>query len=321
MADASTPNLPVVLAEAVRRGAGTLAPAGRLAFRMAMGALTLRARNRQLDSPPPPSPLSSPRTALAARIGRERSVGLAHIDRADVDEVRQATGVTVNDVILYVSGVALRNHLLELGQLPDRAMTAFVPKSTRADADTLETGVNRLSGMLVSLATDIEDPVARLLAVADSARAAKEQERILGEDLFGELCEIVPPMILGPAATLARRIGITVRRPPFSVVVSSFPGSPAPLYCAGAELVAYHPFGPVVDGSALNITAASYRDSIGFGLLACRNVVPPPQMERLSRRVGEAMTELSKALANCRRRRSVPGATDRPRTWGSTSAP
>jgi hypothetical protein len=88
------------------------------------------------------------------------------------------------------------------------------------------------------------------------------------------------------------------RRPPFSVVVSSFPGPPFPLYCGGAELVAYHPFGPVIDGAALNITAMSYRDQIGFGLLSCRDVVP--DAEPLARHIPEAMTGLAKAAESGR---------------------
>ncbi|HZU80988.1 MAG TPA: wax ester/triacylglycerol synthase family O-acyltransferase [Acidimicrobiales bacterium] len=299
--DEAAPGLPTVLGQAVAHAARRVAPASRLSLRMATAALTLRTRNRHVDAVPP-APFSAPRTALAARVGRRRSVGLAHVDRADVEQVRDATGVSVNDVILHLAGSALRTQLRARGELPERPLVAFVPKSTRTASDTLDTGVNRLSGMLVSLATDVEDPVARLCAIAESASSAKDQERMLGEDLFGELAELVPPALLAPGAELARRVGLTTRRPPFTVVVSSFPGSPVPLYCAGAELVAYHPFGPVVDGAALNVTATSYRDRIAFGLLGGESV-PPPQVDRLGRLLQESMTELAKAVANGRRSR------------------
>jgi diacylglycerol O-acyltransferase len=310
-----------LLADALRDAAGRIPLAGRLGLRLALSAITLRERNRQLDVLPPPAPFSGPRSPLAARVGPDRSVGLAQVDRSEVEEVRRATGATVNDVILYLVGTALRCHLAERGELPPRPLVAFVPKSVRAEDDTLETGVNRLSGMLVSLGTDLADPLLRLMTVAEGASVAKDQERVLGEDLFGELAELVPPALLAGAGRIVRALGLTTRWPPFSVVVSSFPGSPVPLYCAGAELLAYHPFGPVVDGAALNVTATSYRDRIGFGLLACGDAVPQVQMEALSRRIGEAMTQLAKAVASVGRPRRPGRARRAPAPAGPPGGP
>ena len=291
-----------LLADAVRHGPGRAVRGGRLVARMTSRAVALRQRNRHALAPP--APFSAPRTSLNACLGPDRAVGFAQVDRGDVDIVREATGATVNDVILYLAGSALRAYLDDRGELPAKPLVAFVPKSTRAPGDTLDTGVNRLSGMLASLATDVGDPLARLLSVAESVRGAKEQEQVLGEDLLAEMAELVPPAVLSRVGWLTRVLGLTTRWPPFSVVVSSFPGSPVPLYCAGAELVAYYPFGPVIDGAALNITASSYRDSIGFGLLACRDVVPPEEMERISRHLVDAMTELAKEVTALGKRRT-----------------
>lgn len=289
------PALVSLAAGAARAGVRRTGATARLAVRMATAGLVLRGRNRQLADGPPPGLFSAPRTPLNARVGRSRAAAFARVDRGEVDLVRAATGVTVNDVILYVAGTGVRRYLEERGELPDESLVAFVPKSVRTEAHTLDSGVNRLSGMLVSLATDRPDPVARLLSLASSAGAAKDQERVLGEDLMAELAELGWPMAMSLVGRAVRGLGVLERRPPFSVVVSSFPGPSFPLYCAGAEMLAYHPFGPVIDGAALNITAMSYRDHIGFGLLACRDVVP--DVETLGHHVSEAMTELAKTLA------------------------
>ena len=289
------PNPLALVRGALSEAGRKVAPAGRLAARLSTGAFMVRARNRRLDETPPPSPFAGPRTPLTARLGPDRTVGMTQVDRADVDAVRRATGVTVNDLVLYLVSSAVRTYLVERAEVPDRSLVAFVPKSIRSAADTLETGVNRLSGLLVALQTEVADPVERLVGIARSALAAKEQERVLGEDLFSELAELVPPVLLGPAGRLARAVGFTTRWPPFSVVVSSFPGPPVPLYCAGAELVAYHPFGPVIDGAALNVTAMSYRDRIGFGLLACRDAIG--DLGPLTQGITGAMAGLTKALA------------------------
>ena len=275
---------------------GRLAPATLLAVgRTGQAALRIRSRNRQAQAVAPPSPFRVPRTPLATRLGRRRAVGLAQIERDEVEQVRRVSDATVNDVILAVTGGALRAHLEEQGELPERSLVGFVPVSVKEATHTLETGVNRLSGMFVSLATAIEDPVARLHAVSACARQAKEQDQALGRDWFGTVAELALPAALRPIMRVVTRTGATTVLPPFNVVVSSFPGSPLPLWCAGGKMVSYHPFGPIFDGCALNVTAASYLDQIGFGLIACREALP--DVELLARRIPEAMTQLSKATA------------------------
>ncbi|HUC37892.1 MAG TPA: wax ester/triacylglycerol synthase family O-acyltransferase [Acidimicrobiales bacterium] len=275
-------------------------PTARTAAHLLMASARIRGRNRQFDTVRPPGFFRGPRTSLAGRVGAQRSVGLAQVHREDVEEVRRATNATVNDVILALTGAALRAHLEEAGELPAEPLAAFVPISVRSETDTPESGVNRLSGMLVSLETSVCDPVVRLLAVSESARSAKDQSQVLGPDVLGSLAELAVPALLGPAGLLSRVTGLTTRRPPFSVVVSSFPGPPVPLYCGGAELVAFHPFGPVIDGAALNVTAMSYRDRIGFGLIACADAVG--DVDVLADRIPEAMRELQKAVAACKPR-------------------
>lgn len=66
-------------------------------------------------------------------------------------------------------------------------------------------------------------------------------------------------------------------------------------------MVTYHPFGPILDGAGLNVTAVSYRDQVGFGLLACRDAVP--DITGLAARIPEAMRELTKALTGGSRTR------------------
>ena len=273
-----------------------LGPASLRAAASTAGAIRrVRARNRASDKQASPSPFRSPPTSLNGPLSGDRSMGMTHLDMTDVAAVRQATGATVNDVILAVTGAALREHLGDLGERPTRSLVAFVPVSVRQAGDTVDTGTNRLSGMLVTLATTQDDPVERLAAVSECARRAKDQVRDLGDDLFERMAAIAVPALLGPLARGMATAGLLRWRPPFNVVVSSFPGSPAPLYCAGAEMLAYHPFGPVVDGVGLNVTATTYRDQLEFGLLACRRAVP--DAGALADRFPIAMTELVKALA------------------------
>jgi diacylglycerol O-acyltransferase len=289
------PSAVSLLRSAVANAGRRAWPTARLAGRLTGTAARLRTRNRLADGAAPPGYFTAPRTALSTRLSKQRVVGLARVDLADVEAVRQATRTTVNDVILALASSALRLYFHERGELPEQSMSAFVPVSARGEDRGSWAGVNQLSGMLVSLQTDVVDPLVRLAAIAEGARTAKEQHRVLGEDLFAELATLGVPALLGPTGRLVRGLGLTSRFPPFSVVVSSFPGPSFPLYCAGAEMLAYHPFGPVVDGAALNITAMTYRGQIGFGLLACPESVP--DIDVVARLVPESMTQLTKAVS------------------------
>ncbi len=266
--------------------------------RLPLASARIRRRKRRGCTGAPPTPFQAPRTSLSARLGPQRAVGFATVERHQVDQVRAATGATVNDVILALAAGALREHLAQAAELPPESLVAFVPVSTRRRTTDAFGGTNHLSGMLVSLATTAADPRLRLRRIIESARSAKAQNAILGPDLLSGLAELAVPSLLGPLGRLARSVGLTTSRPPFSVIVSSFPGPSFPLFCAGAEMIAYHPFGPIVDGAALNITAMSYRDQISFGLLADADAIG--RVDVLAERITDAMGELEKSVVTSR---------------------
>jgi len=59
-----------------------------------------------------------------------------------------------------------------------------------------------------------------------------------------------------------------------NLVISNVPGPRQPLYAAGARLLHYYPVSTVVDGQGLNVTVQSYVDTLDFGLVSCRELVP-----------------------------------------------
>jgi hypothetical protein len=82
------------------------------------------------------------------------------------------------------------------------------------------------------------------------------------------------PALAGQAARLNERLRLLERANPFNLFISNVPGPNVSLYFAGAELLAYYPISAIADGQGLNITVISYRDSMFFGLVACRELVP-----------------------------------------------
>ena len=51
-------------------------------------------------------------------------------------------------------------------------------------------------------------------------------------------------------------------------------GSPVPVYFAGAQVLAMFPFGPLMEGTGLNITVLSNNGAMNIGLIACPDLVP-----------------------------------------------
>jgi len=241
--------------------------------------------NRRLSEEgmaPPPAPFSAPRTALNGNLSSRRRYATATVSLEDAQLVRRAHGVTVNDVLLAGVAGALRRLLAARGEHPRGPLVALVPVSTRRETGSAGAGSagagslgNRVSGMLVSLATDIEDPVARLLAISRGTQVAKVQELLTGGRLLADMAQLAPPALTSRAMRWASGLRLFDRLPPlFNVTVSSVPGPDATLWCAGSRVVALYPVGPVGEGVGLNVTSMTYKGSVYFGLLGCRRLVP-----------------------------------------------
>jgi hypothetical protein len=114
------------------------------------------------------------------------------------------------------------------------------------------------------------------------------------------------PALAGQAARMAARLRLLERAGLFNVIVSNVPGPNVPLYYAGAQLLAYYPLSAIVDGQGLNITVMSYRDTMFFGVTACRELVP--DVDRLTAYLQEEMRVLTDRLDRAATRRGKPRA-------------
>jgi WS/DGAT/MGAT family acyltransferase len=264
------------------------------ARRAATTALTLRERNRQPDVTPPPAPFTAPHTPLNGAITARRSFGMAEVDLDDVKAVRKALGGTVNDVVLAICAGALRAYLEEKGELPaDEGLIAMCPISVRSEEDKSAMG-NQVSSMLVTLATDIADPVERMKVIQAGTVQAKEQANAIGANTLMDWAEFAAPAVAASAMRLYSRMKVADRHRPFyNTVISNVPGPQFPLYMAGAKLVSFYPMGPLNDGAALNMTLISYLGTIHFGLVACPDLIP--DVDHLAALIPPALAELKKA--------------------------
>jgi WS/DGAT/MGAT family acyltransferase len=277
------------------------------ALRTTLGAMRqLSERNRRLsrqeETDPPPAPFRAPRTSLNGAISSQRRFAFLQLPLEDLREVKRAFGGTVNDVVLTTVAGALRRLLAERGEQLEGSLVAMVPVSTRVAnpmaTSQSDSGVpalgNKVTSMLVSLGTSIADPVERLGVIANGSRLAKEQSRVFSEEFIEGWAQLVLPALSSRAARLVGSLQIFDHVPPlFNVLVSNVAGPVAPLWCAGAKLVAVYPAGPIVEGVGLNVTVISYTGTLYMGLVGCRELVP--EVEHLALLMSESMSELVKA--------------------------
>jgi WS/DGAT/MGAT family acyltransferase len=219
-------------------------------------------------------PLSAPRVSFNTALTRRRSVALTALGLEDVKRLKNATGTTVNDVVLAICTGALRSFLLEGDELPDRPLVAVVPVSVGPDEGSSK-GSNRVSSMFVQLPVDLHRPLDRLTAIHEGAKGAKEEHNALGPDLLQNWAEHSTPNFFVNAARLYSRMRLADRhRPIANLVISNVPGPNFPLYLGGAELQSGFPLGPVMEGMGLNITIMSYRGILYWGINACPEAIP-----------------------------------------------
>jgi WS/DGAT/MGAT family acyltransferase len=239
---------------------------------------------------PPPGFFSAPRTSLNGAVSNRKHFASLALPLDDVKLVRQVFECTINDVLLAGVAGGLRRLLAGRGETVEAPLVAMVPVSTRSEDEHGTLG-NRVSGMLVSLATGLSDPVARLDAIADSSRSAKEQEKLHGGRFVGDLAQLAPPAL---ASRLARAVAggrmFDRVRPPFNVTISGVRGPDFPLFCAGSRVTGLYPVGPIAEGTGLNVTVFSYQDTVQFGLLGCRRLVP--DLAQLAIHIDDALGEL-----------------------------
>lgn len=217
----------------------------------------------------PAVPFNDPLTARRAIHGT--SFGL---DR--VKAIRSLVpGATVNDVLLAVCASALRGYLETQDALPDRSLVALAPISIRETEDSGKMG-NRISAMLVRLATEVDDPLERLRLIhAGTAASKRNQSDDAARNLLTDLSETMPFNVTSFAGQMYLMAHVARHgQPPFNLIITNVPGPPFPLYCAGAKVVTQYGVGPMFDSLGMILVLLSYNGTVNITATVCPDLVP-----------------------------------------------
>ena len=237
------------------------------------------------------------KTRFNHAVSPHRVFGAMHVtvDRAKV--IKNAVGdCTLNDVVLCVVSGALRRYLADKDELPKSSLIDGVPISTRTVKDVNAKGGNSVSGMRVSLRTDIADPVKRLVMINADAVASKVYASAVGAQRLVDIAESIPSSIAALGMRIISVTGLSSRNPVIHTVVTNVPGLQAPIYMCGAKGLLWLGAGPLVDGMGLFNTINSYNGILNFAFISDRSMMPDPDF--YTECIKQSFLELEKAAVS-----------------------
>jgi WS/DGAT/MGAT family acyltransferase len=248
----------------------------------------------------------APRLSFNGKISSHRRFAFGSVPLESIKRLKNELGITVNDVIVALCATVLRDWLIARDELPDEPLVALIPVSIRTEEEKGTFG-NKVSGMILPIPTDVEDPRERLLRAHDILRIAKERHKALPASMMTDATNFVPPALQGRAARVTTEILGRVR-PPVNVAISNVPGPSIPLYCAGATLEYNFPVSVILDGVGLNITVLSYRDHVDFGIVGDRESVGEvwPLIEGVQTALDELIEQVCPPAPKPASRRKAP---------------
>lgn len=157
---------------AIKRRRGRLQQLGGMLGSVAgLAPSTLRLARSALIEQQLTLPFGAPHTMLNVAVGGARRCAAQSWPLDRVKAVKDAAGVSLNDVVLAMCAGALREYLDDNDALPDTPLVAMVPVSLRTDRDSV--GGNMVGAVLCNLATHLDDPADRLNAERTIAAAPR----------------------------------------------------------------------------------------------------------------------------------------------------
>jgi len=209
------------------------------------------------------------KTVLSGKLGVARRVTWSEpIPLVDIKKIGEATGTTVNDVLVAAMTGALHRYLSERDSLVDE-IRVLVPFNLRPLDEPLppELG-NRFGFAYLTLPVGVADAAGRLAEVHRRMKAIKRSpESALS---YG----ILEAIGLTPLQIEQRLLDVFAQK--ISAVLTNVPGPPGPLSFAGTTLAGVVFWVPAAGTIGMGISIFSYNGGVIVGLQVDPGLVPDP---------------------------------------------
>lgn len=230
-----------------------------------------------------------------------QSFNTARIPLADIKAIKNACGVSLNDVILTLVTATVRRYAeLHGDSVKERLFRMMVPVNLRGDESSKELG-NHISLIPVTVPLDIRNPRKLLAAVHERTNFLKRVNAAELLSLTGNLLGMIPTSTQALVGGILNRLPIT----PFNMVCTNVPGPQVPLHFLGHKMLHCYPYVPVGGEMSLNCAILTYNGTAYFGFTG--DVQAVPDLHCLEELLIESFTELRES-ARIKPARKTTGA-------------
>jgi diacylglycerol O-acyltransferase len=199
-----------------------------------------------------------------------QKIAWGEIPMAQIKAVREATGTTVNDVVITVVTLALRRYAqLQGAKLKGRLLRIAVPVNMRGNGNAADLG-NRISFLPVSVPLGVRNPRKLLAAVHDRMQSLKSGHAAVFVGLAGSLLGMIPPPLQALAGPVVSQLPISL----CNTICTNVPGPQAPLYLLGHKMLRSYPYVPIGGEMGLNCAMMSYSGTAYFGFSGDAQAAP-----------------------------------------------
>jgi WS/DGAT/MGAT family acyltransferase len=187
----------------------------------------------------------------------KRQVAATSFPFEQVRAVRKASTGTVNDVVLAVLSLALREYLRRHGEAVDgREFRVLLPVNVRPDDASGQWG-NHISMILVELPLYKADPLEVLSTIAERTEKLKTEHAADGIAMIAQGLLGLPAPILGALGMMP---------PPknnvANMVCTNVPGPMIPLYTVGHRLLEHYALAPLGWEMGMGVAVTSYNQRL-----------------------------------------------------------
>ncbi|WP_068054960.1 wax ester/triacylglycerol synthase domain-containing protein [Nocardia xishanensis] len=203
-------------------------------------------------------PITSTLSPVMTERGTGRGLSVFDIPAEPLHRVANAAHCTMNDAFLTAVLLGLRAYH-DRHDAPLRQLRVTMPISLRTAADRL--GGNRITLTRFVLPVDIAEP-AEMMRAVDTAVEAQRHERAI--PFSGAVAAVLNRVPIRLIADMLEHVDF---------VASNVPGSPVPLYLAGARIDRVYAFSPTL-GASFNITLTTHAGRCCLGINADEAAVP-----------------------------------------------
>ena len=234
-------------------------------------------------------------------LSQHRRIVTVQTKLSDFRTVRDTHGGTVNDVILATITGAMRSWMMSRNESLSgmKSLKAVVPVSViDEELEATQLG-SQIAAHFVRLPIGESSPVVRLHQVSYSFQAHKDTGRSVAANRLAGVAGFAPTTF----HAIGSRVASDELRRGYHLSVTNVPGPQAPLYAAGARMVATYPVPPLLENHPLAIGVTSYDGHVFFGITADRDRLPDADL--LAPCLREALDELLDASTSARARRGA----------------